>query len=141
MNDQKPKNGIDGNVKEWKAKEPEIIPAVWGLGKAQPAKCQWKGDAAGQNHTPEYALMRQPAVEATPANKLLRQQVGDDCLGYKLAVPAKIGEGEKQSPAPTPVPAGRGARQPEGVLVGDRGSSENGSHRIADKRGLKPMKT
>src|SRR5690349_15528549 len=118
MEKHKSQHGIYGEGKKREAEYPYLVKAAGSLGEPQPAEGEREGDEAGEQHAPENTLVRQPAIPAAPANKLLREQV-DDSLWYQQRILPEVLIGEKKLPASPPVtPRGR-ARQPERVFVGD----------------------
>jgi hypothetical protein len=61
--------------KEREAEEPATIEAHHSLCKTEPAEGQREGNQAGEQHSPEDALMCNPAIQAAPADKRLREEI------------------------------------------------------------------
>src|SRR6185312_1565644 len=91
--------------------------------------------AKGQRDKPEHHhhFVRRrdiPVVRTTQPGAISSQR----------RVAAKVLVREKELPAPAPVAARRWARQPEAVLVGHCCGGKDRGHRVANERGIEPVK-
>src|SRR5579884_734553 len=141
MNNDKGERRSQRKREEREAKEPDLIERHLGgrcLSEAQPAKGQREGNKAREKDPPEDALMSEPAIEATTANKLLSEEIADSTRNER-GVASEVGVGKEQLPASFPVAASRRASQPERIFVRHSSHSKNSSYGITDQSRVKPL--